>query len=58
MTDILVSAKDCVSSANMRKRTPASLPTNAISGFGDTSGANGGITLENNTPVKPTQKFC
>jgi hypothetical protein len=43
----------------MRKRTPASLPTNAISGFGSDGGSSGGVTKDgSNNPVKPTLQFC
>jgi len=56
---VLVSARGCVSSAKMRKRTPASLPTNAISGFGSDGGSSGGVTKDgSNNPVKPTLQFC
>lgn len=43
--DVLVSATGCVATAKMRKRTPASLPTNATSGYGSDGGTKGGITL-------------
>jgi hypothetical protein len=54
--DVLVSAKECVSSAKVRKRTPENLPTNAISGFGKEGKEDGGVTLEEGktTEKKPT----